>query len=142
MKKIIFIVLALGGALTAKAQGNDLVPDSQRQLVMNGTVILLIYLASSFVLKAIRSIQDYRLKNKIIESGLPGELASQYLRSDLHENKNQAVKIVCVLTGAGLGLSVISYIIPPVIAMLAIMSFSIAAGFLAYSIYLKITSAS
>jgi len=142
MKKIIFIGLALCGTLTAKAQGNDIVPDSQRQLVMNGTVILLIYLASSFVLKAIRSIQDYRLKNKIIERGLSGELASQYLRSDLQEDKNQSVKIVCVLTGAGLGLSVISYLLPPVIAMLAIMSFSIAAGFLAYYVYLKMSSAS
>lgn len=142
MKKFIAIVIALCAALSTKAQGAGADPDSQRQLVINGTVIIVIYLVSSFILKAIRSIQDYRLKNKIIESALPGELAAQYLRSDIHEDKNQTVKIVCVLAGAGLGLSLIGYFIPPVIPMLAIMSFSIAAGFLAYYIYLKMSSAS
>jgi hypothetical protein len=142
MKKIIVIAIALSAALTTNAQGNDIVPDSQRQLVMNGTVILLIYLVSSFILKATRSIQDYRLKNKIIERGVPEQLAAQYLRSDINEDKNQTVKIVCVLAGAGMGLSLIGYFVPPVITMLAMMSFSIATGFLVYYIYLKNSSAS
>jgi hypothetical protein len=142
MKKIIAIAIALCAALTTKAQGTSAAPDSQRQLVINGTVIIVIYLVSAFILKAIKSIQDYRLKNKIIEKGLPGELAAQYLRADMNEDKNQTIKIVCVLAGAVLGLSLIGFFAPPLITMLAIMSFSIAAGFLAYYIYLKMSSAS
>jgi len=127
----------MGAALGAQAQGVKSLAGGQRQIVVDGSLIVVIYLVSTFVLKAIKSLHDYRLKNKLIEKDLPQEIFGQFLQPEKNEAGHQSIKIFFVLACAGIGLSAIAFFNPSLVAIFAIMSFSIAGSFLAYFIYLK-----
>lgn len=102
-----------------------------------------IYAASlgvAFILVIMKRLFEYRLKNKIVEKGLPENLVASILQAGTSEEKNSNVKWFAILTGAGIGLTFIYYTQPLGIHSLAIMSFSIAASFLGYYLFIRKTS--
>lgn len=90
-----------------------------------------------FILAMLKHLMNYRIKNRIIDKGISGDLADSILRSDLKEEKNQMIKWAFLLGTSGAGFTIIYYSMPLGIHSLAILCFSTAAGFLGYGIFLR-----
>ena len=58
-------------------------------------------------------------------------------RTNPKEDRNINIKWFAILTGIGMGLTIINYTLPLGIHPLAIIAFSIAASFLGYFLFLK-----
>ncbi len=100
-------------------------------------VILALYLILTFILTFAKSIMDNRLKARMIEKGVSDKVVEQLLQPDGKDVKGQAMKSFLLLSGIGLGLSIINFFRPIGIHSIAIMSFSIALSFLGYYYFLK-----
>ena len=100
-------------------------------------VILALYLILTFILTFAKSIMDNRLKARMIEKGVSDKVVEQLLQPDGKDVKGQAMKSFLLLTGIGVGLTIINFFLPIGIHSIAIMSFSIAISFLAYYYFLK-----
>ncbi len=131
-------MIALASA--ANAQDPNSLPEGQHQLMINGVIILVIYLISAFILKVIKGVQDYRLKNKMIEKGLSEQVVQQFLQPNDQEAKNQTIRACFLLAGIGIGLALAAIFKPTAVAAIALISLTLAAGFLAYFLYLKKTA--
>ena len=90
-----------------------------------------------FILAILKRILDNRLKNKIIDKGIPENIVSSILQTNPKEDRNLNIKWFAILTGLGIGLTIINYTLPLGFHSLAIMAFSIAASFLGYYLFAK-----
>ncbi|WP_336516830.1 hypothetical protein [Pollutibacter soli] len=90
-----------------------------------------------FILVIIKRVMENRLKNKIVDKGIPENLASSILQTSPNENMNNNVKWFAILFGLGIALTIIYYTLPLGIHSLAIISFCLAASFLGYFYFLK-----
>lgn len=135
MKKIIYIVIIAVTPVIANAQNNTQGIDED---VFNEcAAIFTAGLFMVFILAIIRRIMDYRIKNKIVEKGIPENIALSILQTSPKENRNTNIKWFALLAGIGTGLTIIYYTLPLGIHSLAIMAFCIAASFLGYYFFLK-----
>ena len=100
-------------------------------------VILALYLILTFILTFAKSIMDNRLKARMIEKGVSDKVVEQLLQPDGKDVKGQAMKSFLLLSGIGLGLTIINFFLPIGIHSIAIMSFSIALSFLGYYYFLR-----
>jgi len=134
MKKITTIATIMLASFAAHAQNVQeeskaiIDKDFMRELLTNCGVLIGIFLFTSFFLTIIRSALDSRLKNKLIDKGASENVVNQLL---------EPLKWFSILAGIGLGLALIGAFQPLGIHSLAIMSFSLAAGFLAYYFFSK-----
>ena len=108
---------------------------SEEAFKISATILVLI-LVMIFILSVIKRMLDYRIKNRIVERGVSEDLASSLLQSDTTDG-NVNIKWFLILTGMGLGLTLVNYTLPLGIHSIAIMSFAIAASFLGYHQYIK-----
>ncbi len=135
MKKIISTSAILCFAFAARAQEN-FDPLKDRQLyfdVLNICgVLAAVYLISSFILQLIRNHYSFRIKNRILDKGTEENIVRQLLQPDKKENKNYILQWFCMLAAIGAGFFLVNLIRPFGLHSLAIMAFSIAAGFGAY----------
>jgi hypothetical protein len=99
--------------------------------------IVVVVLAMVFVLSILKRMLEYRIKNKIADKGISESLASSILQPSTREDRSINFKWFSILAGIGGGLTIVNYTLPLGIHSLAIMSFSIAASFLAYHYFLK-----
>ncbi|KIC93121.1 hypothetical protein [Flavihumibacter solisilvae] len=90
-----------------------------------------------FILSIINRIMDYRLKNKIVEKGIPENLVSSILQTSPKENRNINIKWFSLLMGISLGLLIVYNTLPLGIHSLAIIAFCVATSFLGYYFFLK-----
>lgn len=135
MKKIINIAAVTATPIIANAQNNTQGID--RETFNACAVIFVLGLFMIFILSILKRIMDYRLKNRIVEKGIPENIASSILQTNPKENRNTNIKWFALLAGIGAGLTIIYYTLPLGIHSLAIMAFCIAAGFLGYYFFLK-----
>lgn len=136
MKKIIYIAAIAATPIMANAQNNNI--QGINEDVFNAcAAIFTAGLFMIFILAIIKRIMDYRIKNKIVEKGIPENIASSILQTSPNENRNTNIKWFALLTGIGAGLTIIYYTLPLGIHSLAIMAFCIAASFLGYYFFLK-----
>lgn len=134
MKKIITIAV-IAAPIISNAQANTQGIDKE---VFNVCAsILTVILFMIFILAIIKRIMDYRIKNKIVEKGIPENIASSILQTNPKENTNTNIKWFALLAGIGIGLTIIYYTLPLDIHSLAIMAFSISASFLGYYFFLR-----
>lgn len=98
-------------------------------------VILLFYVATSFLLTLVRMLLNYRLKSKMILMGITSNEAEKMLKIGA-ENKDHAVKWFLLMLSGGIGFAVISSF-PFGWMSLAVLAFSLSLGFASYFIYLK-----
>lgn len=135
MKKILSTAAILCFAVAARAQEN-FDPLKDRQLyfdILNICAVLaVIYLISSFLLQIIRNHYNFRIKNRILDKGTEENIVRQLLQPEKKENKNYILQWFCLLAAIGAGLFLVNLIRPFGLHSLAIMAFSIAAGFGAY----------
>jgi capsular polysaccharide biosynthesis protein len=122
--------------MIANAQ-NSIAPGIDKEIFNICATIFTIGLFMIFTLAVFKRIMDYRIKNKIVEKGIPENIASSILQTSPNENRNINIKWFALLTGLATGLTIIYYTLPLGIHSLAIMAFCIAAGFLGYYFFLK-----
>lgn len=136
MKQIISIVAIIAAPFVVNAQNiNNSTID--KEIFNVCATIFVVGLFMIFILVIIKRVMDYRLKNKIVEKGIPEDVISSILRTNPKEDRNINIKWFAILTGLGAGLTIIYYTIPLGIHSLAIMAFCIAASFLSYFFFLK-----
>lgn len=136
MKQIISIVAIIAAPFVVNAQNiNNSTID--KEIFNVCATIFVVGLFMIFILVIIKRVMDYRLKNKIVEKGIPEDVISSILQTNPKEDRNINIKWFAILTGLGAGLTIIYYTIPLGIHSLAIMAFCIAASFLSYFFFLK-----
>lgn len=134
MKKILTILLLIV-SLSVKADdhGWQLADNISRALAILITFAMIIF----FVITFLQRILDHRLRNKIVDKGIPEGLAGSLLKDKPRENIQSTIKWFCLLGSTGAGLFIVYYTMPLNIHSLAIMALSISIGFLGYYLFLK-----
>jgi len=128
------------GALAASAQDIIHLPGGQsidREFTAMLGTLAGMYIVVSFILAVTRSIQEYRLKSKLIEKGVSDKVVEQFLQPGPKDTRSQIIKWFMILVGLGVGLTIISMTLPLGIHSMAIMSFSIALSFLGYYFFTR-----
>lgn len=136
MKKTINITAIIATPFVANAQ-NINSPAIDKEIFNVCATIFVLGLFMIFILVILKRIMEYRLKNKIIEKGIPENIVSSILQTNPKEDRNANIKWFAILAGLGAGLTIIYYTLPLGIHSLAIMAFCIAASFLGYFFFLK-----
>lgn len=141
MKKVLTVAMAFFGVIAANAQGGyTSMEDSINGEVFRVCATIFVVLAFMvFILAIIKRILEYRLKNKIVDKGIPENIVSSILQTNTSESGNMNIRWFAILAGLGAGLTIVNYTLPLGIHSLAIMSFCIAISFLGYFFYLKKT---
>lgn len=136
MKPAFLTIIAITSTIAASAQDNSIVPIDKDIQVMTGLIIV-IALISFTILAIIKRWMEYRLKNKLIDSGLSENIINAVLQDATNRNKNSNIKWFAILAGVGTALTIINYTLPLGIHSLAIMTFCVSASFLCYFFFLK-----
>jgi hypothetical protein len=142
MKKIIATMVMALAIITAQAQnGNGSRHSFQidHEVFRITATIFFVYLLMNFLLTILNRVLEYRLKNKIVDKGITDSVALSILHTNKKEDKHISIKWFALLTGLGIGFIVINYSLPLGFHSLAAMSLSIAAGFLGYFFYQKLS---
>src|SRR5687768_4757961 len=108
MKKIVSIVTIGAIPNLANAQGGKFLYVNM-EVFRACTILFLIGLFMLFILAIMKSIIDYRLKNKIEDKGVPEHVATSILQTDPKGNRNANIKYFAILTGIGVGLTIVYY---------------------------------
>jgi hypothetical protein len=112
--------------------------DGINEDVFNACTVIFVMLAiMGFILSLLKKILEHRLKNKIIDKGVPETVASSILQTSTGEKKYANIKWFAILAGLGAGLLAVYYTRPLDIHSLAIMAFSISLSFLGYYFFVK-----
>jgi hypothetical protein len=135
MKKILsfLIFIAVPFALNAQSNLNEMNPEIFRTC----SAIFVFALILLFILTVLKRIVDFRLKNKIVDKGIPESIIASILQTNPKEDRNTNIKWFSILAGLGTALIIINATLPLGIHSLAIMSFCIAASFLGYYFFIK-----
>jgi hypothetical protein len=135
MKKLLSTTAILCFAFAAHAQDN-FDPLKDRQLYFDSlnisAVLIGIYLISSFIQRLLRQYYYYRIKNRMLDKGTEENIVRQLLQPDKKDNNNYILQWFCMLAAIGAGLLLVSWVRPFGLHSLAILAFSVAAGFGAY----------
>jgi Mg2+/citrate symporter len=135
MKKISITALISFIAFGAQAQEN-FNPFKDRDFLFDAlhicTMLIAIYLISSFILQAIKAAMTARIKNRILDKGAEENIVRELLRPEKKDNKKEILQWFFMLVAVGIGLLLIKIIMPFGIHSLAILALSIAAGFGGY----------
>lgn len=137
MKRIITIMALLFFSLAANAQNYYLFPRDRgitTELLRSTVATLVLYIIISFILSMTRMVLNNRLKNKMLEKGVSGEVIAQMLPP-----KNEltiAAKWISILTAISVGFLIISFL-PPSIHSITIMVVCVALGHLGFYLWAK-----
>ncbi len=139
MKKLIAISAALFITVAANAQEFDAFKDREFSFeflhIIFSTIATVTFMI--FIIAAVRLFFDNKIKNKMIEKGVPENVVAQLLQPEKKDSKAQAMKWFLILLAIGLGLAIVKYTLPIGIHSVSIMSISIALSFLGYYYFIK-----
>lgn len=138
MRKSISILIIIATPVAACAQTNR-TPGIDGEIFKVCASIFTVALFMTFILAILKRILDYRLKNRIVEKGIQEAVASSILQTNFKEDGDINIKWFAVLTGIGAGLTIVNYTLPLGMHSLAIMAFSIAASFLGYFFFIRLS---
>lgn len=96
------------------------------------SIIFLIGMFMFLFLAILKKVFEFRLKNKIIDKGIPEHIIGSILQSNPNEDRNSYVKWGVIVAGIGIGLTLVNYTLPLGIHSLAILAFCLSASFVAY----------
>ena len=136
MKSIISLTAVITMPFVVNAQSIN-TPTIDKEIFNVCATIFLVGLFMIFILGILKRSIDYRLKTKIVEKGIPENIASSILQTNPKQDRNINIKWFAILAGLGTGLTIIYYTLPLGIHSLAIMAFCIAASFLGYFLFLR-----
>src|SRR4030095_7126889 len=107
MKKIIATVTFLSSVIAASA-GTGF--NDQVFSVCAGIFVMIAILG--FILTFLKQILEHRLKNRILDKGIPENLVTTLLQPKNVDEKNVNIKWFAILAGLGAGLLVVYYTQP------------------------------
>ena len=143
MKKLFVTISAITVVLSSHAQDdNNFQPFKDRQFIFDTTnicaVLLVIYLISNFIVRILKQSLEFKLKNKIIDKGTSEPVVAQILQPESNkEKRTYLLQWFFVLAAIGLGFTIMNITKPFGLHSLAIMAFSIAAGFGGYYFFTR-----
>ena len=100
---------------------------AQQQLNAMISIFTLIVIMS-FVYFILKIIFDNKLKNKIINRGLPESSLDSFFKSDKTEEKKNEIKWILILSSCAIGFMIIYYTLPFGFHSISILLTSIAIG--------------
>ncbi len=130
MKKLILILTIVGFASTAHAQDQDSLM-SQHTFNICASILVL-GLVMLFILTVMKRLLEHRIKNRIVEKGVPESIAMSILEVSPKEDRNANLKWTLLLAGLGIALFFIHHSQPLGIHSLSILAFCLSASFLGY----------
>ena len=143
MKRILTLAAVIFISATANAQETAFDPFRNRDFLVDllhiTSVIIAVYLITSFILSIIKMFLDNRLKNKMLEKGASENLVVQFLQPEKKDSRNAAIKWAILAAGVGFGLSLVLFFLPFGIHSVTIMAFSVSLSFLCYYYFMKKT---
>ncbi len=128
MKKLILILTIVGFASTAHAQDSFI---SQHTFNICASILVL-GLVMLFILTVMKRLLEHRIKNRIVEKGVPESIAMSILEVSPKEDRNANLKWALILAGLGIALFFIHHSQPLGIHSLSILAFCLSASFLGY----------
>jgi drug/metabolite transporter (DMT)-like permease len=140
MKKIIAIASVLFATFTGFAQQD---PNWRNNFYYSPEYfnviasILVVALFMVFIITILNRVMEHRIKNKIIDKGIPENIISSILESKKEESSHLNIKWFALLAGIGAGLTIVNYTLPLGFHSLATMAFSISLSFLGYYFFIK-----
>lgn len=143
MKRLMLLLTCLSSVALVHAQPEAVKPiidrDIVRDLLQISGILTGLFLVITFFLTLLHTWLDARLKSKLVDRGATEGTVAQLLQPLKKESRMEPVKWFTILTGLGIGLLLINFTQPIGLHSLAIMSFSLAAGFLGYYLITKKT---
>jgi hypothetical protein len=142
MKKISLTVVVSLLAIAAQAQDHEnFEPFKDREFLFDvlhiGTMLIAIYLIASFILQIFKAGMTARIKNRMLDKGTEENIVRELLQPDKKENKNYILQWFFIMVAIGISFLLLMLTSPFGLHSLAIIAFSIAAGFGAYYYFTK-----
>ncbi|MBZ5856808.1 hypothetical protein [Flavihumibacter profundi] len=137
MKKVLSISAAITLPFLASAQSDY--DYRAMEIFRICAMIFIVGLFMVFIIAIMKRIMDHRIRNKIVDKGIPENIASSILQSSPKEDGNVNIKWFSILAGIGAALTIIYYTQPLGIHSLAIMAFCLSASFLGYYFFTRST---
>jgi hypothetical protein len=136
MKKIVLPAIPILAPFLSLAQRDNGMPNAED--VFNTIAsIAVVALLMAFILVIMKRVMDNRLKNKIIEKGIPDFVTLPLFQSTAPDQRSVTIKWALLLAGLGAAFTIIHYTLPLGIHSLAILAFCLSASFLCYYLFLK-----
>ena len=137
MKKIsLTIVVSILAMVTQAQDHQNFDPFKDRDFLFDalhiGTMLIAIYLVASFILQIFKAGMTARIKNRMLDKGTEENIVRQLLQPDKKENKNYILQWFFIMVAIGIAFLLLMLTRPFGLHSLAIMTFSVAAGFGAY----------
>jgi hypothetical protein len=137
MKRITLTALVFCMSIAAQAQPQEnFDPFKDREFIFDSmhicTIMLVIYMIASFILQLFKNGMSFRLKNRILDKGTEENIVKELLLPDKKDNTKYILQWFLMLTAIGIGLLLVGFTRPFGLHSLAILAFSIAAGFGAF----------
>ena len=137
MKKISLTTVVSLLALATQAQNHEYFdPFKDRDFLFDalhiGTMLIAIYLIASFILQIFKAGMTARIKNRMLDKGTEENIVKELLQPDKKENKNYILQWFFIMVAIGVAFLLLMLTSPFGLHSLAIIAFSIAAGFGAY----------
>lgn len=137
MKKISLTASTILLAMVTQAQTTEnFDPFKDRDFIFEvlhiGTTLIAIYLVSSFILQIFKAGMNTRIKNRMLDKGTEENIVKELLLPDKKENKNYILQWFFIMLAIGISFLLLMLTAPFGLHSLAIIAFSIAAGFGAY----------
>jgi uncharacterized membrane protein len=137
MKKISLTVVVSLVAIAALAQNHEnFEPFKDRDFLFDAlhisTMLIAIYLIASFILQIFKAGMTARIKNRMLDKGTEENIVRELLQPDKKENKNYILQWFFIMVALGIAFLLLMLTSPFGLHSLAIIAFSIAAGFGAY----------
>jgi hypothetical protein len=142
MKKISLTVVVSMLAMVTQAQDHqNFDPFKDRDFLFDalhiGTMLIAIYLIASFILQIFKAGMTARIKNRMLDKGTEENIVRELLQPDKKENKNYILQWFFIMVSIGVAFLLLMLTSPFGLHSLAIIAFSIAAGFGAYYYFTK-----
>jgi hypothetical protein len=140
MKKVLATIAILCFSYAARAE-ESFDPARDRQLYFDAlnicAVLTGLYLIASFLQHIVKQYYNYRIKNRMLDKSTDLQIVREMLQPDKKENKDYILQWFCMLLAIGAGLTLVNFIRPFGLHSLAILAFSVAAGFGGYYYFSK-----
>jgi hypothetical protein len=142
MKKISLTVAVFLVTIAAQAQDHEnFEPFRDRDFLFDvlhiSTMLIAIYLIASFILQIFKAGMTARIKNRMLDKGTEENIVKELLQPDKKENKNYILQWFFIMVAIGVAFLLLMLTSPFGLHSLAIIAFSIAAGFGAYYYFTK-----
>jgi hypothetical protein len=137
MKKISLTVVVSLLAIATQAQAHEnFEPFKDRDFLFDvlhiSTMLIAVYLVASFILQIFKAGMTARIKNRMLDKGTEENIVRELLLPDKKENKNYILQWFFIMLALGIAFLLLMVTSPFGLHSLAIIAFSIAAGFGAY----------